>query len=71
MCLLPSVSTVGAVFKDAALREQCGLEVIRTLYVTEPVLVPSIGLEDLIAHREALTKITLQDLNESQQILSS
>lgn len=68
---LPTMSTVGAVSKDAALREQRGAKVIWTLCVTKPVFVPSTGLEDIITNLEALTKIDLQDFRESQQILSS
>lgn len=36
MYILPSVPTVGDVFRDAAFREQCGVETIWTAYVTEP-----------------------------------
>ena len=32
----PIVSTVGAIFKEAALREQCVIETIWTVYVAEP-----------------------------------
>ena len=35
MYVLPTIPTVGAIFKDAALREQSVAEIIWTVYVTE------------------------------------
>lgn len=36
MYALPTVPTVGAIFKDKALRGQCVVETTRAVYVTEP-----------------------------------
>lgn len=36
MNILPSVPTVGNIFRDAAFREHCVVETIWTAYVTEP-----------------------------------
>lgn len=38
-------------------------------YYLSAVLVPSSGLEEVIAHIEALAKFTQQDLNDSKQSL--
>lgn len=36
MYVVPTVHTVGGVFKGTGLREQCVVEIIGTVYMTEP-----------------------------------